>query len=228
MVIQFNKNEMTKAMKTIRTQVKNEGKQPSSITMTDRNGKKQKLSKKQYCGLFDNQAGYFLQNGRYPQYTTLLYETSTPFRGIRQPNKYTCGSTSLANSSTQILDYVTEMQCRKACKTNQNGTTPANLIAGAKTLGIKVAKLTRTFNKVKSAISHGYGVIAHIQTAGSTRPACLDYYGNYGHYISIYNTTEDYKFKLYDPSRGYVTCNANQIIKATDGRDINFYVVKPL
>ena len=220
----MKKETIKKAMKTVRASVKAGKDQPKTLTMTDMNGKKRILTKKQYCGLFDNQAKYFHANGRYPNYTTYLYDTDTPFVGSRQPNSWTCGSTSLSNASTQILDYKTELECRKACQTTTNGTTPANLIAGAEKLGITVKKMDRTFNMVRKAINHGFGVIAHIQTANVP---CLSYKNDYGHYICIYNTTDDYKFKVYDPSRDYQVCNANSIIKATGGRDIHFYAVKP-
>ena len=186
------------------------------------------MKQKQYCGLFDNQAKFFIHHSRLPNYCTYLYDSPTGFVGQEQPNGWTCGSTSLANASTQILTYKTEKQCRTACNTTKNGTTPSNLIRGAEKLGIKVEKINRTYNAVKSAISKGYSVIAHIETGGNTKPTCLSYQKNYGHWISIYNVTSDYKFKVYDPSRGYKTCNANQIIKATNGRQIYFYQVKPL
>ena len=227
-LIRFNVNEMKKAMKTIRTSVKNGKGQPKTITMTTMDGKKKTLTKKEYCGLFDNQASYFHKNGRYPNYTTLLYKTDTPFVGNAQPNGWTCGSSSLSNASTQILTYKTEKQCRTACNTTKDGTTPSNLIKGAEILGMKVEKINRTFNAVKSALSKGYGVIAHIETGGNTKPTCLGFSQNFGHWVSIYNTTSDYKFKVYDPTKGYKTCNANQIIKATNGRQIYFYQVKPL
>lgn len=223
--MRFSKDEMQKMMNTVKTSVKAGKGQPASVKMKDMDGKTHTMKKVQYCGLLDNQAKYFLNNSRLPNYTTYLYDVATPFVGKRQPNGWTCGSTSLSNASTQVLNYVTESQCRKACNTNQNGTTPANLIAGGKKLGLKVEKINRTYNAVKSAISKGYSVIAHIQTANVP---CLGYRNDYGHWISIYNVTGDYKFKVYDPSRDYQVCNANTIIKATGGRDIHFYAVKPL
>ena len=228
MTIRFDKAEMQKAMKTVKTSVKSGKGQPSAITMTDMDGKKHTMKKKQYCGLFDNQVKFYMANGRYPNYTSYLYDTATPFRGLDQPNNFTCGSQSLSNASSQVLCYALEKKCREACQTTKNGTTPANLIKGAEKLGMKVEKINRTFNAVKSAISKGYSVIAHIQTGGATNPKCLNYQYSWGHWINIYNVTEDYKFKVFDPSRGYKTCNANQIIKATDGRAIYFYAVKPL
>ena len=228
MTIRFDKAEMQKVMKTVRENVKQGKGQPSSIKMKAMNGKTYTLKKNQYCGLFDNQAKFFIHHSRLPNYCTYLYDSPTGFVGQEQPNSWTCGSTSLANASTQILTYKTEKQCRTACNTTKNGTTPSNLIRGAEKLGMKVEKINRTYNAVKSAISKGYGVIAHIETGGNTKPTCLDYQKNYGHWISIYNVTGDYKFKVYDPTKGYHTCNANQIIKATNGRQIYFYQVKPL
>lgn len=225
MTIRFNKAEMQKAMKTVRENVKQGKGQPSQLKMKDMDGKTHLMKRNQYCGLFDNGAKFFIHNGRQANWVSYLYDSPTGFVGQEQPNEWTCGSTSLANASTQILNYKTELQCRKACKTTKDGTSPSNLIQGAKTLGIKVEKINRTFNAVKSSISKGYGVIAHIQTENVP---CLSYRKSYGHWISIYNTTQDYKFKVYDPSRNYKVCNANQIIKATGGRNLHFYAVKPL
>lgn len=228
MTIRFSKEEMQKAMKQVKASVKQGKGQPSSLKMKAMNGKTYTMKQKQYCGLFDNQVKFYMANARYPNYTTYLYDTATPFRGLEQPNSWTCGSQSLSNASSQVLCYATEKRCRDACNTTKNGTTPNNLIKGAEKLGMKVEKINRTYNAVKSAISKGYSVIAHIETGGATKPTCLSYQKNYGHWISIYNVTSDYKFKVYDPTKGYKTCNANQIIKATNGRQIYFYQVKPL
>lgn len=228
MTVKFSKAEMQKAMKQVKASVKDGKGQPSSIKMTAMNGKTYSMKRKQYCGLFDNQAKFFIHNSRMPNYCSYLYDSPTGFVGQEQPNGWTCGSTSLANASTQILNYKTELQCRKACGTTTNGTTPNNLIKGAEKLGMKMVKINRTFNAVKSAIDKGYSVIAHIETGGATKPSCLGFTQNFGHWVSIYNYTDDYKFKVFDPTKGYHTCNANQIIKATNGRQIYFYAVKPL
>ena len=228
MAIRFDKAEMQKAMKQVKASVKQGKGQPSSIKMKAMNGKTYTMKQKQYCGLFDNQVKFYMANARYPNYTTYLYDADTPFRGVPQPTSTTCGSTSLSNASSQVLCYATEKRCREACNTTKNGTTPNNLIKGAEKLGMKVEKINRTFNAVKKAINDGYSVIAHIETGGATKPSCLGFQSNFGHWVSIYNTTEDYKFKVYDPTKGYKTCNANQIIKATNGRQIYFYQVKSL
>lgn len=225
--IRFSKTEMKKAAKTVQNNVKKGKGQPKKLKMTDLNGKLHSLSKKEYCGLFDNQAGYFNTHNRLPNYTTLLYEEPTAFRGQKQPTSVECGNTSLHNAMTQLMIYHTVAECKKACGTNQNGTTPAQLIAGGKKLGVEVKKIKRTFQAVKDAIDKGYSVIAHIQTGGSTKPKCLGFVYDYGHWISIYNISGKDKFKVYDPTKLYKVCTAIEIIKATGGRSINFYSVAP-
>lgn len=222
----FSKDEMIKASKTIRNYIKKNRKQPTSISMVEMGTKKTvKLTKKQYCGLFDNQAGYFNEHGRLPNYTTLLYEEPTAFRGQKQPTSVECGNTSLHNALTQLFIYKTVAECKKLCKTNQNGTTPDNLVAAGKSVGVKITRISRTYANVKKAIDEGASVIAHIQTGGNTKPACLGYVYNYGHWISIFNYLSGYKIKVYDPTKGYKTCSINEIAKATDGRSIHFYRV---
>jgi len=228
MVLQFEKEEIKKASRVIRKHIREKGKQPTSIQIKDKTGKVRTLKRTEYCGLFDNMASYWFKNGKLPKYTSLLYETPTAYRGNPQPNSWTCGSTSLANASTQVFQYVSEKECRDACQTNKNGTLPKNLIIGGKKLGFEVKRIDRTFTAVKKAIDGGCGVIAHIETGGNTKPQCLGFVSNYGHYINIYNYTSAYQFKVYDPTKGYHTCNAQQIIKATNGRDIGFYSVKAL
>ena len=228
MPLQFKKEDIKKASRIIRKHIREEGHQPPQISLKDRTGKTRTLTRKQYCGLFDNMANYWFKHNHLPTYTSLLYETNTAYRGNPQPNSWTCGPTSLANASTQVFQYVTEQQCREACQTTKNGTVPKNLITGAKKLGFEVKEIPRTFTAVKKAIDTGYGIIAHIETGGATKPSCLGFISNYGHYINIYDYTSDYKFKVYDPTKGYKVCNAQQIIKATNGRDIKFYHVKAL
>lgn len=228
MPLQFEKEEIKKASRIIRKHIREKGQQPPYVEIKDKTGKIRKLKRTEYCGLFDNMANYWFKHNKLPSYTSLLYETPTAYRGNPQPNSWTCGSTSLANASTQVFQYVTEQQCREACNTTKNGTVPKNLISGGKKLGFEVKQINRTYNAVKKAINSGYGVIAHIQTGGATKPQCLGFVYDFGHYINIYDCTSDYKFKVYDPTKGYKVCNANQIIKATNGRDIHFYSVKAL
>jgi len=224
MTIKFSKKTMQEGAKNLQNYMKKNNKPSPTLTMVDVEGKTHKLTQKQYNGLFDNQAQFYKKNSRLPNYTTLLYESDTAFVGEKQPNSYTCGSTSLSNCATQVYTYVTEKQCRTACNTNTNGTTPTNLINGAKKLGLKVTQIPRTFNAVEKAFNEGKSVIAHIQTAGNTKPQCLNYLNNYGHWIAIYKIKND-KFVVFDPTKGTKTCKPNEIIKATNGRPIYFYSV---
>jgi len=226
--IRFDKKEMQNAAKKLQNNVKKNKKLPANLSMKDMNGKTHNLKKSEYCGLFDNQAGYFNEHGRLPNYTTLLYEEPTAFRGQKQPTSVECGNTSLHNAMTQLFMYRTVAECKKACGTNNNGTSPAQLIAGGKKLGVEVKVIPRTFAAVKKAIDSGYSVIAHIQTGGGSKPKCLGFVYNYGHWISIYNYVGNNKFKVYDPTKLYKVCTASEIIKATNGRDIQFYSVAPL
>ena len=227
MSIRFSKKVMQEGAKTLQNYVKKNNKLPSTLTLKDMEGKTRTLTKAQYSGLFDNQAQFFKKHSRLPNYTTLLYEADTAFVGEYQPTGTTCGPTSLANCATQLFVYVTEKSCEQACKTNANGTTPANLIAGAKKLGLKVTQIPRTLNGVQKAFNEGKSVIAHIQTGGNTKPACLGFLNNYGHYISIYKIKNG-NFVVFDPTKGTKTCVPTQIIKATNGRTIHFYSVENL
>lgn len=224
MSVRFSKKVMQEGAKYLQKYIKKNNKLPSNITLIDMEGKTRKLTKKQYNGLFDNQAQYFKKHNRLPNYTTLLYEADTAFVGEYQPTSTTCGPTSLANCATQLFVYVTEKSCEQACKTNKNGTVPTNLINGAKKLGLKVTQIGRTFNDVEKAFKEGKSIIAHIETGGNTKPSCLGFIQNYGHYISIYKIKNG-NFVVFDPTKGTKTCIPSQIIKATNGRDIHFYSV---
>ena len=80
MTIRFDKAEMQKAMKTVKSSVKSGKGQPSAIKMKAMNGKTYTLKQKQYCGLFDNQVKFYMAHSRYPNYTTYLYDSATAFR----------------------------------------------------------------------------------------------------------------------------------------------------
>ena len=64
MTIRFSKEEMQKAMKTVKTSVKSGKGQPTSIKMKAMNGKTYTMKQKQYCGLFDNQAKFIIHHSR--------------------------------------------------------------------------------------------------------------------------------------------------------------------
>ena len=146
-----------------------------------------------------------------------------PIRIQYQPNSYTCGPTSLAMCS-QILGKSTSISAfSNACYTDGNGTSPANLIAGARKLGFKLTQIPRNINGVKEAIDNGKPVIAHIMTGGVS---CLGWQGNYGHYIVVYDYGTVYYYTA-DPTKGFGRCTHSMIDNAMRGYvGIKYYSVE--
>lgn len=225
-VIRFSKAEMSKAKKNLRGAVKR-GELPSMLTMTDMAGKQQKIDRKHYMGLFEAQNLFIKNNGKLPNYVTLNSTANNPVIMNYQNDKYSCCVFSFQMCTQYLFDWISPSVIRKAFKTNTNGTTPANMIAGAKSLGYKVTQIKRDYETVRKLLNAGIPVIAHIQTGGKTKPTCLGYVYDYGHYIHI-NKAQNNNFTVCDPTKGIKTCTASQIIKATGGRSIYFYKIEPL
>ena len=213
---------MANAAKTLRKNIKDGKGYLSYLTMTDMNGKKHKLTKAEYMGLFEAQNVFIMKNGRYPNYTTLNSTANNPLVMDYQDKNTTCGPTSLSMAIQCLFGYVSEKKCATACHTGSSGTDPSNLIAGAKSLGYKVTKISRNKTAVKAALTKAEPVIAHIQTKPAT---CLGYVGDYGHYILIYGLTSDGYYKIADPTKGIKKCKASNIDHATNGRSIHYYRV---
>ena len=220
--MRFSKAEMASTAKAIRKNIKNGKGYPSYVNMVDMDKKPHKLSKAQYMGLYEAQNVFIMKNGRYPNYTTLNSTANNCLVMDYQDKNTTCGPTSLSMAIQLLFSYVSEQKCAKACHTGSSGTDPSNLIAGAKSLGYKVTKISRNKAAVKHALSLAEPVIAHIQTKPAT---CLGYTGDYGHYILIYGLTNDGKYKIADPTKGIKQCKASIIDGATNGRAINYYRV---
>lgn len=225
-VIRFSKAEMNKAKNTLRSAVKR-GELPGALTMQDMNGKQQRIDRKHYMGLFEAQNLFIKNNGKLPNYVTLNSTANNPVIQYYQTDKYSCAVFSFQMCVQYLFDWISPSVIKKAFKTNQNGTTPANMIAGAKALGYKVTRVKRDYETVRKLLNNGIPIIAHIQTGGKTKPTCLGYVYDYGHYIHINKAAND-KFTVCDPTKGVKTCTASQIIKATGGRDIGFYKVEIL
>lgn len=226
-MFKFSKNEMKKVSKTIQKSIKENKGIPSKVSMKDMDGKTHKLDKKHFAGLFESRNVYILKHGNIPNYVTLNSTANNPLVIDYQNNSLTCGPTSLSMASQMLYGYTSEPAFAKACKTGSAGTSPANLIAGAKTLGYKVTTIGRNSSAVKNSLKLGKPVVAHIQTGGNTKPACLGYINNYGHYILIYGVSGEY-YLVADPTKGLKKCAFSQINKATNGRSINYYSVSPL
>ena len=224
-MIRFMNSEMVKAATTIRTSIKNGKGLPKSVTMKDTNGNSRIVDKRYYNGLFEARNVFILKNGRVPNYVTLNSAANNPLVMDYQDNGYTCGPTSLSMAIQMLYSYKSEQVCAKACNTIiGSGTDPSSLIAGAKSLGYKLTPMTRNYKNVKASIDKGKPVIIHYETAGKTKPACMGFINNYGHYALIYAATNDYYY-IADPTKGLRKCFHSQIDKATNGRDLKYYSV---
>lgn len=146
-----------------------------------------------------------------------------PIRIKYQPNSYTCGPTSLSMCSQILGDEVSINSFANACYTDGSGTSPSNLIYGARKLGFKLTEIPRNVGGVSNAIESGKPVIAHIMTGGVT---CAGWQGNYGHYIVIYEWNDDYYY-IADPTKGLATCRHSMIDNAMRGYPgIKYYSVE--
>lgn len=146
-----------------------------------------------------------------------------PIRIKYQPNSYTCGPTSLSMCSQILGDEVSINSFANACYTDGSGTSPDNLISGARKLGFKVTPIGRSYSAVKNAIDAGKPVIAHVMTITMQ---CLGWQGNYGHYVVIYDYDDGY-YHVADPTKGISWCWKDQVDYATRGYEgIQYYSVE--
>lgn len=146
-----------------------------------------------------------------------------PIRIKYQPNSWTCGPTSLSMCSQILGNEVSINSFANACYTDGNGTSPANLIAGARKLGFKLTEIPRNVGGVSNAIENGKPVIAHIMTGGVY---CLGWQGSFGHYIVIYEWNDSYYY-VGDPTKGLGKCSHSMIDNAMRGYPgIKYYSVE--
>lgn len=223
----FMNDVIVKASKTIQKSIRENNGLPSKISMKDSDGKTQKLSQKEYAGIFEARNVYIRKHGRVPNYVTKNSTANNPLVMDYQDSSVTCGPTSLSMAAQMLYGNTSENQFKKACKTDSNGTSPAMLVAGAKSLGYKLTVINRNSSAVKNSLKLGKPVVAHIETGGRTKPNCLGFINNYGHYILIYAVSGDYYY-VADPTKGIKKCAFSQINNATNGRSINYYSVSPL
>ena len=223
-MIQFTKEELAKAAKTIQASIKAGKGLPKEVKIKDTTGKTRVLDKAHYAGLFENRNIYIHKHKKSPSKVTLNATAHNPLVLNHQDSPVTCGPTSLSMAIQCLYGYKGEEKCKIACKTGSSGTSPDNLIAGAKSLGYKVTAISRNYKSVKASIDKGKPVIAHIETGGATKPACLGYINNYGHYILIHRADNN-KYYIADPTKGLKVCSPGQIDKATNGRGIKYYSV---
>lgn len=221
----FQKPEYTDARKRIRTFIKKNHRLPNYVNFKDTNGKTHNLNKREYCGLFEGYMQFCLKNNREPNYLTFHSTSNNPVVVNYQDDKYSCGPTSLQMCLQFLFDYKSEATVKKALGTNKNGTSPTQLINGAKKLGYKVTIIPREFKEVKKSLDQYKPVIMQIETTSAGQ--CLGYQHSYGHYIMCYKA-QDNKYYVIDPTKGPHTCNFMTLNRATGGGNRKFYSVEIL
>ena len=222
---QYSKQELINKSKTIRKSVKDGKGLPKTLKMKAMDGKTYTLERTEYLGLYQQRNIFILKNGRQPNYVGDHSKCSTlPVAMNYQDNGYTCCPTSFSMATMCLLGYVSESKAAQGLGcVYGSGTSPSDLVANAPKLGYKVTRIKRNYDSVYKSLSKGKPVIAHIQTRPAT---CLGFQGDYGHYVLIYwcrNNT----YYVADPTKGMHTCKASVLDKATNGRDIGYYEVKP-
>lgn len=196
---------------------------PTQVTLKRSDNRQVNYKIPQYMGIYRSFYQFHLKNNRYPNFVTPVYKADTSMIQNYQDNKYNCGPSCLSMISSKLFKYVTESAFAKACNTNKNGTSPANLIKGAKDLGFIVEKIERNRFSVERALSQAKGVIAHIDTI---KAPCLKYSQNYGHWIVLKNVLLN-DYIINDPTKGEnLECRSTQIDYAMKDRKINYYSVE--
>ena len=224
-MIRVDKKDYTDARKRIRAFIKKYHRLPNYVTFTKQDGKEVNLTRKQYCGLFQGYAVFCLKHNREPNYLTYTSDSAYPIAVNYQDDSVSCCPASFVMASLFLFEWIPEAKVKKTFGTNKNGTTPTQLINGAKKLGYKVTPIPRTFRAVKDALDDYCPVIMQIETK-SAGP-CLGFQRSYGHYIFCFNADTN-KYWLIDPTKGKHTCNSTTINKATGGANRKFYKVEIL
>ena len=219
----YNKPEYTDARKRIRAFIKEHHRLPKYCKFKNQQGRIDRLTRKEYCGLFQGYMQFYQKHGREPNYLTLNTEANYPLVINYQDDPYSCGVASLQMCLQFLFDYKYESYIKKTLGTNKNGTTPAQLINGAKKLGYNVTPIPRTFKEVKKALDSYSPVILQIETKSAGK--CLSYRNSYGHYIMCYKADTN-KYYVMDPTKGPKVCNSTTLNKATGGGNRKFYKVE--
>ena len=198
--MRFSKKEILSAEKRINAWIKKGTGLPGYVTLVEMDsGKKVKLFKREYAGLWESVNMFRLNNGRTPNYCTLNNLANNCLVWDRQNNAYNCCPTSLSMASQLLYNYKSEQECSKALGTTKNGTAPQQLIDNASKLGFKIVPIERKAKAVRDSLRLGFPVIVHFQT-GQTKACKGDYIGSFGHYALCWDVT-DSEYVLADPSK---------------------------
>ena len=222
MMIRINKKEYTDARKRIRSFIKKHNRLPNYCAFVTNEKKEVDLNKEEYCGLFEGYMHFCLKKGREPNYLTLNSKANNPIVVNYQDDKVSCCPASFLMAMMFLFEYKSEAEVKRALGTNNNGTSPSQLVTNAKKLGYVVKRIPREFREVKKALEQYKPVLMHIQTKPAT---CLGFVHDYGHWI-ICHKVKDNKYYVIDPTKGSKVCNYQTLNRATNGRNIGYYSVE--
>ena len=224
-MIKFSKAELNNKAKTLRKSVKDGKGLPKSLKLKGMDNKNYNLSITEYLGLYQQKNIFILRNGREPNYVGNHSKCSTlPIAMNYQDNSVNCNPSSFSMATMCLFGYVSESTSAKTFHTGSSGTSPSDMITGAKKLGYTATRIKRNYDAVYKSLSKGKPVVAHIRTRPAT---CLGFSGDYGNYVLIYWCT-DKQYYIADPTKGIKKCKATILDKATNGRDIGYYSINIL
>lgn len=226
MVSKFDKNNILDMGKKIQKFIKENKRTPNYVTTKNMAGNTVQLRKPDYNGLFESTNRFYIRNGRLPNYVSLVTTANNPLVLDTQDTTYTCGPTSLSMAIQLLYGFDSENKMKEYCKTTKNGTSPSDLISGAKKAGYLMKQIERSTRGVKKSLDACKPVIAHIDTLSEH---CLGYKKskNWGHYILLWGL-DGSKYKVADPTKGLKVVNATCINEAMYKRVIGFYSVEIL
>ena len=148
----FYRETIDQAAKVYRTHIKNNKNYPNYLTMTDSNDKIFNIGRSAYMGIFEDVSRFAVKNGREPNYVVADGTANNPLAIDYQNNGYNCGPTSLSMGAQMLGIWVSEPTLAKVAGTTRDGTGPAQLISAAKTYGIHMYSIDRTYEAVRKAI----------------------------------------------------------------------------
>lgn len=226
---------MREAESRLRLFVKNNNRLPSyaMMKMYESDPARAKLEKTpilEVCGMFHAFYNFWVRNGRWPNYVSKVYERATPTTLNYQLNGVQCCPASLSMVSTKLFRPKEEGVKGKSglaqvLGTGDNGTSPAQLIAGAAKVGFRVVRIPRNPAAVKAALDKYHGVMTHFETKPSS--SCSGFINNYGHW-GVLDRLVNGRYETYDPTKGVYWCPTGVMDRATNGRDIGYYEVSLL
>jgi len=172
-----------------------------------------------------------LANKKITTKNTAVVGTQTSNRKIhkttfmKQPDRYTCGPASVAMLFSAYGINADIKTLANHMFTNNNGTSPGNMIAGVSKFNPKFGLIQSgdySFKKLCDLLDKFKGLILQLQTQNPNNQrikSCMDYWDTYGHYVecSGYDKNKN-TLLINDPSRGFKELPYSCIKQAMDWR----------